>query len=113
MNNFENKLLNTPLKDIFLKTKLFDELLPFDEYHLVMAQTDVLLNIHNKKAVKSYFYRTAPFGSSYIITAGLTAFLSKVENFSYKQIISYLENKGYKKEYIDYLKTRDKIAVKI
>ena len=54
MNNFENKLLNTPLKDIFLKTKLFDELLPFDEYHLVMAQTDVLLNIHNKKAVKSY-----------------------------------------------------------
>ena len=113
MNDFENRLLNTPLKDIFLKTKLFDELLPFDEYHLVMAQTDVLLNIHNKKAVKSYFYRTAPFGSSYIITAGLTAFLSKVENFSYRQIISYLENKGYKKEYIDYLKTRDKIAVKI
>ena len=68
MINFENRLLNTPLKDIFLKTKMFDELLPFDEYHLVMAQTDVLLNIHNKKAVKSYFYRTAPFGSSYIIT---------------------------------------------
>ena len=49
MINFENRLLNTPLKDIFLKTKMFDELLPFDEYHLVMAQTDVLLNIHNKK----------------------------------------------------------------
>lgn len=113
MNSIESKLLNTPLKDIFLKTKIFDELLPFDEYHLVMAQTDMLLNIHNKKAVKSYFYRAAPFGSSYIITAGLTAFLSKVENFSYKQIIPYLENKGYKKEYIGYLKTRDKIAVKI
>lgn len=113
MNNFENKLLNTPLKDILLKEKIFDELIPFDEYHLVMAQTDFILNIHNKKAVKSYFYRIAPFEGSYIITAGLAAFLSKVENFSYSQIISYLENKGYKKEYIDYLKTRDKISVKI
>ena len=47
MNNFENKLLNTPLKDILLKEKIFDELLPFDEYHLVMAQTDFILNIHN------------------------------------------------------------------
>lgn len=113
MNNFESKLLNTPLKDIFLKEKVFDELLPFDEYHLVMAQSDYLLNIHNKSAVKTYFYRAAPFGSSYILTAGLSAFLAKVDNFSYKQIISYLENKGYKKEYIDYLKTRDKISVKI
>lgn len=113
MNDFESRLLNTPLKDIFLKEKVFDELLPFDEYHLVMAQSDFLLNIHNKSAVKTYFYRTAPFGSSYILTAGLSAFLAKVDNFSYKQIISYLENKGYKKEYIDYLKTRDKISVKI
>ena len=47
MNSFEEKRLNTPLKDIFLKEKVFDELLPFDEYHLVMAQSDFLLNIHN------------------------------------------------------------------
>lgn len=113
MNSFEEKRLNTPLKDIFLKEKVFDELLPFDEYHLVMAQSDFLLNIHNKNAVKTYFYRLAPFGSSYILTAGLSAFLAKVDNFSYKQIISYLENKGYKKEYINYLKSRDKIVVKI
>lgn len=113
MNSFESRLLNTPFKDILLKTKLFDELLPFDEYHLVMAQTDFLFNIHDKKTIKTYFYRTAPFGSSYIITAGLTAFLTKVENFSYGQIIPYLQNKGYKKEYIDYLSSRDKIAVKI
>ena len=91
MNSFEEKRLNTPLKDIFLKEKVFDELLPFDEYHLVMAQSDFLLNIHNKNAVKTYFYRLAPFGSSYILTAGLSAFLAKVDNFSYKQIISYLE----------------------
>lgn len=113
MNSFEETLLNTPLKDIFLKEKVFDELLPFDEYHLVMAQTDFLLGIHNKSAVKTYFYRIAPFGSSYILTTGLSAFLAKLENFSYKQMISYLENKGYKKEYIDYLKQRDKITVKI
>ncbi len=113
MTNYENMLLNKPLKDIFTTTKIFDETLPFDEYHLVMAQTDFLMNIHNQKAVKSYFYRLAPFGSSYIIVAGLTAFLSKVDNFSYKQIIPYLENKGYHKEYIAYLKTRDKMEVKI
>lgn len=113
MNSFENKLLNTPLKDIFLQSKVFDEVLPFDEYHLIMSQTDFLLNNHNKDAVKSYFYRKAPFGSSYIITAGLSSFLAKVDNFSFKQIIPYLESKGYRKEYIDYLKTRDKINVLI
>ena len=55
-----------------------------------MAQTDFLLGIHNKSAVKTYFYRIASFGSSYILTTGLSAFLAKVENFSYKQMISYL-----------------------
>ncbi len=113
MNSFENDLLNKPLKDILLKEKIFDEVVPFDEYHLVMAQSDVLLNIHNKKATKLYFYRLAPFEGSYILSAGLTAFLSKVENFSYQQIISYLQNKSYKKEYIDYIKKRNKINVKI
>ncbi len=111
--NSSEKLLHTPLKDILSSSKVFDEILPFDEYHFVMSQSDFLLGIHNKQAVKTYFYRKAPFGSSYIITAGLSAFLSKVDNFSYSQIIPYLESKGYKKDYIDYLKKRNKIEVSI
>lgn len=113
MGNFEVELRQKPLKDILLNTKVFDELLPFDEYHLLMAQTDFRLGIHNKKAVKTYFYRLVPFGASYIISAGLSAFLAKVDNFSYKQIIKYIENKGYNKDFIDYLKTRDKIKVSV
>lgn len=113
MNDYEHSLLNTPLKDIYLRNKLFEETAPFDEYHLVMAQTDLLAGIHEKRTVKSYFYRTAPFGCSYIINAGLAAFLAKIHAFSYSQIIEYAAAKGYRKEFTDYLKTRDKIKVNV
>lgn len=107
------ELRSKPLKDILIKTKVFDELLPMDEYHLVMAQTDFLTNIYKKRTVKTYFYRTVPFGGSYILTGGLTAFLSKLYNFSYKQIVPYLKEKNYNKDFIEYISTRDKIEVSV
>ena len=111
MNNFEIELRNKPLKDILIENKVFDEELPMDEYHLIMAQTDFLSGIHNRKTVKTYFYRSVPFDGSYIITTGLAAFLAKLHNFSYKQIVPYLKNKNYNSDFINYVSSRDKIEV--
>lgn len=106
-------LLNTPLRKIFETSSVFHETLPFDEYHLMMAQTDVLEGIHLEKTVKVMFYRKAPFGSSYSISAGIIAFLEKLDFFSYKNIVPYLEEKNYRQEFINYAKTRDKIIVDV
>lgn len=108
-----NSIDNVSLHSVIKESGLFYEMLPFDEYHLTMAQTDVLLGVHEKPAVKLMFYRRPPFGGSYIITAGIAAFLAKLESFSYKQIVPYLKAKGYSKSFIDYVESRDKIIVDV
>lgn len=109
----EEERLNAPLRDIISECPAFNELLPFDEYHLVMAQTDVLEGIHEKPAVKLAFYRTPPFGASYVIGAGISAFLAKLNSFSYRRIVPYLKEKGYRREFIEYAESRDKIIADV
>lgn len=113
INSNHNTILDTPLLKILNDTSLFNENFPFDEYHLTMAQSDVLEGIYNEPTVKIMFYRKAPFGSSYAITGGIIAFLEKLNSFSYKNLVPYLETKNYRQEFIDYVKSRDKIIAKI
>lgn len=109
----ESEKLATPLRLVMKEKDLFSELLPFDEYHLVMAASDVTAGMQDMPAVKTYFYRTPPFGNSYIIFGGLSSLLNKIDNFDYKKILPYLKEKGYDKRFIDYLQTRSKLNVKI
>ncbi len=113
MPRSEKERLNAPLRDIISESGLFGELLPFDEYHLIMAQTDVLEGIHEKPAVKLAFYRNPPFGASYAIGAGISAFLAKLDSFSYKRIVPYLKEKGYRREFIEYAQSRDKLIADV
>lgn len=113
MTPVEGEKLNTPLRVVINEKNLFSELLPFDEYHLVMAQSDVIADMQSMPAIKTYFYRTPPFGNSYIIFAGLSSLLNKLDNFDYKKILPYLKEKGYDKRFIDYLQTRSKLKIKI
>lgn len=113
MTEGEIEKLKTPLREVICQNGLFKELLPFDEYHLIMAQSDVLEGMQDVPAVKTYFYRVPPFGSSYIISAGLSSFLNKVSSFDYRDIVPYLEEKGYDKKFVEYAKTRGKLRVAI
>lgn len=101
------------LISVFNRSCVLKEVLPFDEYHLIMAQSDFLANMHTLPAIKTYFYRQPPFEGSYIITAGLSAFLSKLDSFSFKQIVPFLEEHNYNKDFIAYIKKRDKLALKL
>ncbi len=112
-DKLSKKLLNTSLISILSKDDLSSETIPFDEYHLVMAQTDFITNKHEHKAVKTYFYRVPPFRASYVVVAGIIAFINKINSFSFKNIVEYLERCNYKKEFIDYIKTRDKLNVEV
>lgn len=109
----EKAKLQTPLRSIINENGLFNELLPFDEYHLVMAESDFREGIYEKPAIKTYFYRIPPFESPYIISAGLSSFLNKVDSFNFKNIVPYLKEKGYSSDFTDYISGRDKLKVKI
>ena len=113
MTDIENIKLKTPLRSIIGSNNAFQELLPFDEYHLVMAQSDFLEGIHETKTVKTYFYRLPPFGGSYVIFAGLSALLNKIDSFDYKKIAPYLREKDYNKNFVKYIENRNKIKVNV
>ncbi len=108
-----SELLQKPLAEIITEGDIFKDELPFDQYHLMMAATDVLENIQDTNVTKTYFYRRAPFSASYSVFAGLSALLSKLSSFSYKSLIPYLEKKQYDQKFIDYIKSRDKLKLKV
>ena len=89
------------------------EICPWDGYFMSMAQTDFKLGRHELKASKTYFYRKAPFGSSYALFGGLCALLNQISNFSFTipgietYAVEALKDQGYDKDFIDYLKFKD------
>jgi len=114
MNDKESTiLLNRSLLSIIDEHDLFKEILPFDQYHLNMSQTDLLSGNYSSYAVKTYFYRIPPFGSSYTVTAGIISLINKINTFSYKTIVPYLERSNFHPEFINYAKTRDKLQVEV
>lgn len=88
------------MKNIFENFGLY-----LDYYELTMAQGYFLSNRHNLKANFDYFFRTNPFGSGYTVFAGLSDFLELLQIFRFgNEAIDYLHQKGFKDEFLDYLK---------
>jgi nicotinate phosphoribosyltransferase len=81
------------------------ELLPWDDYYMRMAQGDFLCGRHGKRATKTFFIRKAPFGGSYALFGGLTAFLRAVRAQKFDgAVLEGLRDMGYRPEFIRYLK---------
>lgn len=88
------------MKNIFENFGLY-----LDYYELTMAQGYFLSSRHNLKANFDYFFRTNPFGSGYTVFAGLSDFLELLQIFRFgNDAIDYLHQKGFKDEFLDYLK---------
>lgn len=62
-----------------------------DLYELTMMQVYFKTNIINRYAIFDMFFRKNPFGSGYVVFAGL------------EQLIDYLQNLSFSKDSIDYL----------
>jgi len=93
-----------------VETLFLNEICPWDLYCETMAHTDFMMGRHEVPTVKTYFYRTAPFGGSYALFGGLTEFLMKVKNFDFTKAAKSMSTRGYNVEFIEYLKKRDSKA---
>jgi len=78
-----------------------------------MAQTDFFLRRHKKRASKAFFIRQAPFGGSFAIMGGITAFLRVLADFRFDEpphssrpsyVLLAMKDMGYKSDFLDYLK---------
>lgn len=85
------------------------ELLPWDDYYMRMAQGDFLCGRHRRKATKTFFIRKAPFGGSYAVFGGLTAFLRAARELRFEgPVIEGLKDMGYKPDFLHYLQEQQK-----
>lgn len=91
------------------------EICPWDDYFPRMAQTDFLSHRHDLLGSKTYFIRKAPFGGSYAVLGGLTAFLRILNDFRFDGIVcEALLDMGYHKGFVEYLKnTHSRILVDV
>jgi len=88
-----------------IKTLFSPELLPWDDYYMRMAQGDFLCGNHNKRGTKTFFIRKAPFGGSYALFGGLTAYLRAVRELEFTDVVAAgLKDMGYRPEFLRYLK---------
>lgn len=86
-----------PLENIGLYT---------DFYQLTMMQGYFLSGRQNVQASFDYFYRENPFQGGYVIFAGLSDLLEILENLKFEaEDVEYLASQGFKKEFLDYLRT--------
>lgn len=76
-----------------------------DFYELTMAQGYFLAGRKDEKACFDYFFRDIPFNGGYVIFAGISDLLEILENFRFHpDEIEYLEEQGFKEEFLDYLR---------
>lgn len=76
-----------------------------DLYELTMAQGYFLSGRHLQLATFDYFFRKLPFGSGYVVFAGLSDLMEVMQNFQFKpDELSYLQEQGFKDEFLQYLK---------
>jgi len=81
------------------------ELLPWDDYYMRMAQGDFLCGRHQKRCTKTFFIRKAPFGGSYALFGGLTAFLRAISELQFSEVLhTALIDMGYQLSFLKYLK---------
>lgn len=75
-----------------------------DFYELMMAQGYFFAGKSNVTAVFDYFFRTNPFKGGFLVFAGLSDLLEKLENFYFdKDALDYLADNGFHPEFLAYL----------
>lgn len=75
-----------------------------DYYELTMAQGYFLSNNHHKKSSFDYFFRKAPFGSGYVIYAGLKELVETIKHIRFgSDEIDYLKREGFSDDFLSYL----------
>jgi len=76
-----------------------------DYYQLIMAQGYFLAGKINTNAVFDYSFRENPFGSGYVVFAGLSDVLEILETLRFEdEEIEYLRSLGFREEFLQYLK---------
>jgi nicotinate phosphoribosyltransferase len=76
-----------------------------DHYELSMAQGYFLNGMEEATAVFDYFFRKNPYDGGYVVFAGLADLLELLENYKFEpEDCRYLEEIGFKKEFVSYLK---------
>ncbi len=77
-----------------------------DFYELTMAQGYFFCGKKDDTATFNYFFRTNPFQGGFTVFAGLQDFLGLLSSFSFSgSDIEYLKEKGFKPEFLKYLKS--------
>jgi nicotinate phosphoribosyltransferase len=75
-----------------------------DYYQLTMAQGYFLSGMVGMPASFDFFFRENPFGSGYVIFAGLSDVLEVLETLRFEEDeIKYLQSLGFKEEFLQYL----------
>ncbi len=76
-----------------------------DQYQLSMSNSYFYNNIHEKEVIFDIFFRKVPNNGSYAIMAGLDKIIPYIRSLKFnKESIKYLEQNGYQKEFIEYMK---------
>jgi nicotinate phosphoribosyltransferase len=76
-----------------------------DHYELTMAEGYLLAGRANMTASFDYFFRRNPFGSGFVIFAGLQDLLEMLGNFRYNtDALDYLHRRGFGSDFLEYLK---------
>lgn len=90
------------------------EICPWDDYYPRMAETDYLAKRAELFSTKTYFYRRAPFGGSYCLLGGLTAFLRTLHDYEFNETVSEaLRDQGYCSDFIEFLKEKRKLRLDV
>lgn len=77
-----------------------------DYYELTMAQGYFLEGRAEETACFEYFFRELPFNGGYVVFAGLSDFLSQLENFNFKETeLEFLRQQGFTQKFLDYLRS--------
>lgn len=76
-----------------------------DHYELTMAQGYFMDGRKNQSASFDYFFRKIPFGSGYVVFAGLQDMLRLVSEFKFdNEAIDHLNKIGFKSDFLEFLK---------
>lgn len=76
-----------------------------DQYELTMAQAHFLQGRQDIEATFDYFFRKTPFGSSFVILAGVRDVLESLEKFRYDaEDLEYLHSLGFHDDFLEYLR---------
>lgn len=75
-----------------------------DHYELTMAQGYFSSRRHTLPSTFDYFFRTPPFGGTFVIFSGLEVLLNTIEQFRFhKEDLEWLKAAGFEQSFLKYL----------